>query len=1180
MSGGTPCPICGKPMPPSGDACPACTALAVTAAAAVEPPRLAAGRYRLERLLGRGGAKDVWLAHDTVLDRPVALSRLRAGAADEGARARVAREARVTARLGESLRIVTVHDAIEDDGMLMIVTRYMAGGSLAERLAEAPDRRLPAGEVLRVAEELAEALAHAHAHGVLHRDVKPANVWLAADGGAALGDFGIALAASEPADEPVGVGTPFYVAPETVRGEPSTPSSDLYGLGATLYELLAGRPPFIGDSVPIVLERHLNVAPQPLSAQVPEIPAELDALVLRLLAKTPDERPGSAAAVRDAVVAARRASPWTSEGPGTALIGRGRELAAAERALDAARTGGLQVLALAGEPGIGKTRLATAVRTAARAQGALAAWGRGVEDGGAYGTWIEPLRVLLPYAYGLRDEVLTDARRLAGELAGPAGSGDEARERVFDAATAVIARAGAASGLVLVLDDLHFADRSSLALLRHVVRRAPPDARVLLVLTYRDADLHADHPLATALEELARHRSFTRLGLEGFALDEVRSFVPADVALRDTVVRDLHARTGGNPFFVAELAHALADASGEVARAVPDSVREVVLRRLRPLGQDTRRTLDAAAVLDRPFTVPTVARIAALPPGQARAALEPARVARLVTDVPEAPGRLDFAHAIVRDAVRGALAPSSRGPLNAAVAAVLRDGDARAAEVARHALVAAREGEDPQEAYDASLEAGREAEALMAYAEAADHYGDALEALDELGANAGSDARQSLLERLAAVTMDAGDVENGRRHYRRAAMTARRARDTEAFARAALGFAEFVRYGETDHAGVELLQGALDVLSPDDSVLRVRATALLGARLDPSLAPGRRLALVDEAVAMARRLGDDAALTSALWVAVVVNMRGGDAARAHAAAEEILTLAPRTQNANALLWAHMSRLVAALERGDAAGVEVELAGCAALAGSFRRGYFRWCLLLLRSTWAAFRGRLGDGEQLAEEAVALVRQTAEDADQEYVVQRFTLAKLARRPDDVDRPALAAYARRYEELPVWAAMHADLAHDLGRLDEARASLAAAARHELAVLARTRDARFGFAVLSEPAAALGDPGLITRLYELLLPDARRNPVMDHGWAAWGPVERSLGLLAGALGRADEAAARLREAAALARAAGAAGWELRALADLAEPGDAERSRAFELAAGLGLAPEAAQRGFGNSTP
>jgi eukaryotic-like serine/threonine-protein kinase len=1153
--------------------------MAVTTTTTPEPQAPVAGRYRLERLLGRGGAKDVWLAHDTVLDRPVALSRLRAGAAGAGDRARVAREARVTARLGESSRIVTVHDAIEDDGVLMIVTRYMAGGSLAERLAAAPDRRLPAGEVLRVAEELAEALAHAHAHGVLHRDVKPANVWLAADGGAALGDFGIALAPDEPLDEPAGLGTPFYVAPETVRGEPATPSSDLYGLGATLYELLVGRPPFVGDTVPSVLDQHLSTAPQPLSAQVPEIPPELDALVLRLLAKTPGERPGSATAVRDAAVAVRRASPWTLTGPGTALIGRGREVATAERALDAARSGGLQVLALAGEPGIGKTRLAAAVQTAARAQGALAAWGRGVEDGGAYGPWIEPLRVLLPHAEELRDDVLADARRLAGELAGPAGSGDEARERVFDAATAVIARAGAASGLVLVLDDLHWADRSSLALLRHLVRRAPPDARVLLVLTYRDAELHADHPLATALEELARHRSFTRLGLEGFALDEVRSFVPGGIALRDTVVRDLHARTGGNPFFVAELAHALTDESGGAAHAVPDSVREVVLRRLHPLGQDTRRTLDAAAVLDRPFTVPTVARIAGLAPRQARAALEPARVARLVTDVPEAPGRLEFAHAIVRDAVRGALAPSSRGPLNAAVAAVLRDGDARAADVARHALVAAREGEDPQEAYEASLEAGREAEALMAYAEAADHYRDALEALDELGAEAGPGARQAVLEHLAAATMDAGDVENGRRHYRRAAANARRAGDADALARAALGFAEFVRYGETDHDGVELLQGALDALPPDDSVLRVRATALLGARLDPSLARGRRLALVDEAVAMARRLGDDAALTSALWVAVVVNVRGGDAVGAHAAAEEILTLAPRTQNANALLWAHMSRLVAALERGDPAGVETELAGCAALARNFRRGYFRWCLLMLRSTWAAFRGRLAEAEGLAEEAVALVRQTAEDADQEYVVQRFTLAKLARRPEDADRPALAAYARRYEELPVWAAMHADLAHDLGRLDEARASLATAARHDLAVLARTRDARFGFAVLAEPAANLGDPALIARLYELLLPDAERNPVMDHGWAAWGPVARSLGLLAAALGRPDEAAARMREAAALARAAGAPGWELRALADLAEPGDAERARALELAAELGLAPEAAQGG-GKSTP
>ena len=140
-----------------------------------------------------------------------------------------------------------------------------------------------------------------------------------------------------------------------------------------------------------------------------------------------------------------------------------------------------------------------------------------------------------------------------------------------------------------------------------------------------------------------------------------------DAPLRDTVVRDLHARTGGNPLFVAELARAAADAPAEAATAVPEGVREAVLRRLTPLGDESRRALDAAAVLSRPFTVATVARIAGLPPQQARAALEPARVARLVTDVPDAPGRLAFAHAIVRDAVREALPPARRGPLHAAV---------------------------------------------------------------------------------------------------------------------------------------------------------------------------------------------------------------------------------------------------------------------------------------------------------------------------------------------------------------------------------------------------------------------------------------------------------------------------------------------------------------------------------
>ena len=185
--------------------------------------------------------KEVWLAHDLTLDRPVALARAREGAAGAEVRARMRREARFMARLGDHPHVVTVYDAVEDDEALHIVARYMAGGSLADRLAAGPDNRLPLAEVLRVGRELADALAHAHAHGVVHRDVKPDNVWLAADGGAGLGDFGIAAGAGDP-PEPgrAATGTPYYVAPEQAASAAPLPASDLYSLGATLWELLAG----------------------------------------------------------------------------------------------------------------------------------------------------------------------------------------------------------------------------------------------------------------------------------------------------------------------------------------------------------------------------------------------------------------------------------------------------------------------------------------------------------------------------------------------------------------------------------------------------------------------------------------------------------------------------------------------------------------------------------------------------------------------------------------------------------------------------------------------------------------------------------------------------------------------------------------------------------------------------
>ena len=153
------------------------------------------GRYLMQRLLGRGSMKEVWLAHDLTLDRP-GRPLARHGRREE-ARERVRREARLMALLGDHPQVVTVYDVVEHEGALLIVARYMAGGSLTARLAAAPGHRLPVADAVRVGAELAGALAHAHAHGVVHRDVKPDNVWLTGEGGAALGDFGIALAGDE-----------------------------------------------------------------------------------------------------------------------------------------------------------------------------------------------------------------------------------------------------------------------------------------------------------------------------------------------------------------------------------------------------------------------------------------------------------------------------------------------------------------------------------------------------------------------------------------------------------------------------------------------------------------------------------------------------------------------------------------------------------------------------------------------------------------------------------------------------------------------------------------------------------------------------------------------------------------------------------------------------------------------
>ncbi len=270
----------------------------------VSLPTVANGRFVAQRLLGEGGYKRVYLARDATLGREVALALIRPELLDDAVRKRIQREAQAMAALGDHPHIVTVHDLGEDAGQVYIVSQYMAGGDLTERLDAAPDRRLPVAEAVRIATELCLALDATHAMGLVHRDVKPGNVWFTADNRAKLGDFGLTLgeAQSRITQEGGVVGTVAYMSPEQARGQMPEARSDLYSLGVVLYEMLSGRLPFSGEPAAI-LDQHRRATPSPPCRLNPDMPQDLDTLILQLLAKNPDARPASAAEVRERLAA-------------------------------------------------------------------------------------------------------------------------------------------------------------------------------------------------------------------------------------------------------------------------------------------------------------------------------------------------------------------------------------------------------------------------------------------------------------------------------------------------------------------------------------------------------------------------------------------------------------------------------------------------------------------------------------------------------------------------------------------------------------------------------------------------------------------------------------------------------------------------------------------------------------
>ena len=890
------------------------------------------------------------------------------------------------------------------------------------------------------------------------------------------------------------------------------------------------------------------------------------------------------------------ALPVLLTGKGRVFVGRDADLGRLGQLWKEAAAGERRVALVGGEPGVGKTRLASELAGAVHREGGVVLGGRCDEDLGVpFQPFVEALRHYLAHAEQ------PELGRLGGELARlapevgtlvpglpqPLRSDPETeRYRLFDAVTGWLARVAAEAPVLLVLDDLQWAAKPTLLLLRHVLRAEEP-TRLLVLATYRDTELSRTHPLTELLADLRRQDGVERVSLQGLDVSGVAAFLEgaAGHELGDEAValaRALHAETEGNPFFVVEVVRHLIETGGFVQRGgrwtaagaveelgIPEGVREVVGRRLSRLSEAANRVLAVAAVVGLQFEPGVVHAAGGLEEEEVISALEEAVGARLVVDEPG--GRCRFSHALVRATLYEELTATRRVALHRRVGQAIEALHAghlgnHLPALAHHYARAAAPAADVAKAVEYATQAGDWALAQLAHDDAATYYRSALEVLDSEGSGPTADAarRLDLLIALGEAQRRAGNAAH-RETLLEAARLAEERGDAEALARAALANMRGLYFSSargTDTERVDALEAALRMLPAGDSTLRARLLASLGLELffDPDRP--RRLALGDSALAMARRLGDTATLLHVLSARPFTIAAPDTLDERMAVTAELIAIAEQLGDPVLECRAWAARFRVAFDKPDIEEIDRALANFQRLAAEVGQPALRWTAGLGQVGRHILAGRIREAEEHALATFDLGTATGQpDARIFFELHRFWTSFERGRLAEVESDLVGLMDEIGGHIPSTRGLLGVTYCELDRPEPAHEIVAPAAGDGFD-LPLDSVWLLGIAVYADVTVRLGVTDWAERLFELLAP--YHSQLATTGWGlSWGTASHHLGALATLLGRFDEAEAQFAAATDLHGRIGAPCWLARTRLEWARmlmrrggPGDTGRAR------------------------